>query len=64
MKVLVEKHNDKKVYKVKCWKCGSVLEYTVNDIEMDERDGNYVTCPVCNYFIAHNDKRLVSNGNN
>ena len=59
MKVLVEKHNNKKVYKVECWNCGSVLEYTDNDIEIDERDGNYVVCPICNSFINHKEGRLV-----
>lgn len=63
MKVLVEKHNDKKVYKVECWNCGSILEYTHNDIEIDERDGNYVTCPICDSFINHSDDRLVSKVN-
>lgn len=34
-----------------CGKCKSVIEFTRSDIHGDQRDGNYVKCPVCNSFI-------------
>lgn len=30
----------------KCPNCGSILEYTSKDFQID-RDGRYIECPVC-----------------
>lgn len=55
MRVIIEKHNDRKIYRTTCWNCGSLIEYVLNDIEED-RNGKHVICPVCESFISHSEK--------
>lgn len=40
------------IKRVMCSKCKSELEYHRADVHSDQRDGNYIICPVCNAFIA------------
>lgn len=35
-----------------CGSCHSVVEYVQSDIRGDQRDGDYVKCPVCNVYIS------------
>lgn len=35
-----------------CRDCRSEVEYTRADVEGDQREGNYVRCPVCKALIA------------
>jgi len=32
-------------------KCGSIIEFSRSDVKSDQRDGNYVICPVCESWI-------------
>lgn len=41
-----------KPVQVICPKCMSVVEFERSDIYSDQRDGDYVKCPVCCRFIA------------
>ena len=34
-----------------CYFCKTEFSYTVKDIQIDMRDGNYVKCPVCKLLI-------------
>ncbi len=42
-----------KVARVTCGQCGSVLEFEKKDVQSDQREGDYVKCPVCTTFIAN-----------
>lgn len=53
MKIIKKGNLESDVKKITCWKCNSELEYGPNDVETD-RDGEYITCPVCNRLIAIN----------
>ena len=46
-----DKHIRDNKAKHKCHKCASVIEFTKSDIKSDQRDGDYVQCPVCTTFI-------------
>jgi hypothetical protein len=35
-----------------CRICDSVIEFCKSDIQSDQRDGDYVTCPVCACLIS------------
>ena len=35
-----------------CDKCKTVFVYDMEDVNQDQRDGNYVMCPVCKSFIT------------
>lgn len=35
-----------------CFKCGSEIRFHRSDVKPDQRDGDYVECPVCRTFIA------------
>lgn len=42
-----------------CGKCDSEIEFTKADVKGgDQRDGDYVQCPVCNAYISY---RVVFN---
>lgn len=41
-----------KKYERMCVRCDTVFTYQVTDLSHD-RDGDYVVCPVCNYWINH-----------
>jgi uncharacterized protein with PIN domain len=36
---------------VSCYNCKSVLEYVQADIHHDQREGDYVICPVCGKYL-------------
>jgi len=42
-----------------CLKCKTVFSFVNKDIQPDFRDGSYVACPVCNFFISA--KKVVIN---
>ncbi len=35
-----------------CGSCHSIVEYVQGDIRGDQRDGDYVKCPVCGVYIS------------
>lgn len=37
---------------VTCKKCETKFSYTREDVKPDQRDGDYVECPICKSFIA------------
>jgi len=39
-------------YLFECKKCDSLVEFNREDVQSDQRDGDYVVCPVCLAFIA------------
>ena len=44
----VKKHD---VATYDCKSCDSTIRFTRADIQSDQRDGDYVMCPVCEKFI-------------
>lgn len=42
------------VAKHTCAACESVVVYERSDVKCDQRDGNWVVCPVCTTHIAAN----------
>lgn len=54
MRIIKEGKNPLIEYKMECPKCGCEAMYTSEDINYDQRDGNYVVCPCCGAFINHN----------
>lgn len=34
-----------------CYNCKTVFSYTRKDVKPDQRDGDYVICPVCGKWI-------------
>lgn len=60
MKVIKEGAKKENEYEVECSKCDSVLHYTNGDRHSDQRDGDYIICPVCKAFIAFSVGRLIS----
>ena len=44
-------HIEKPVKKT-CGSCNSKLEYTRADIKSDQRDGDYIICPVCDSWMS------------
>jgi len=34
-----------------CRTCDSVIEFDRSDVRSDQRDGDYVKCPLCNNYI-------------
>jgi uncharacterized C2H2 Zn-finger protein len=41
-------------YQRTCLRCGTVFTYQNEDLIYDQRDGDFVTCPVCTAGINHN----------
>lgn len=37
--------------KVTCANCGTIFAYDKEDVTSDQRDGNYVRCPLCKAYI-------------
>lgn len=40
------------VYHYQCTNCQSVIEYSQSDVQFDQRDGDFVVCPVCRHGVA------------
>lgn len=40
-----------KRYRVECKQCGAIFTYEQEDINPDQRDGDYVICPCCSQWI-------------
>lgn len=60
MKVIKEgKEHLPKKYIVKCWKCGSILEYTYSDIRQGQYNEEIVICPICHHYVDHDYKNEV-----
>lgn len=59
MRVLIERHYEKKTYMIDCYWCGSTLEYDENDINTGKRNEKYVICPVCRSFNRHEEYNIV-----
>lgn len=53
MKIINRGEKPTVTFEVKCGSCNTLFEYVLFDVQIDNRDGNYVTCPVCGQFIAH-----------
>lgn len=45
-----EKVNPK--HYIKCAKCECEFTYQNNDVESDQRDGDYIKCPTCKNYIG------------
>lgn len=56
MKEIIQKGRlpEERHYRVECLKCKTVFRYQREDIRTDQRDGDYVKCPLCKAFINHN----------
>ena len=39
-------------YEYTCGTCKSVIEFDRSDVHSDQREGDYVKCPVCSAYIA------------
>lgn len=52
MKIIKKGEIKEKEVKETCYKCKSKFIYTPSDVEMDNRDGDYVKCPCCGAFIS------------
>lgn len=46
------KYINNPIYRTECSACGSIIEYTKDEVHTD-RDGSYIVCPVCDMFISH-----------
>lgn len=42
-----------KTFEVECIRCKTQFTYQMEDVESDQRDGDYVECPCCKSFINH-----------
>lgn len=51
MKVIKEGEIKQKAKRKTCRKCDTEMEYKSRDIFLDQRDGDYIICPVCGKFI-------------
>ena len=63
MKIIKEGKLPKdKIYKATCGNCNTVFEYQGSDIENDQRDGNYVKCPLkgCGAYISTDTKHYYN----
>lgn len=47
------------VKRVMCVSCRTVFEYGRGDVTYDQRDGDFVYCPVCKTAIADSLGKLV-----
>lgn len=52
MKIIKKGNPNEKVEIEKtCLKCKTKFSYNSHDVKPDQRDGDYVICPVCKSFI-------------
>jgi len=51
MKIIKKGSLKKKEITKSCYNCHTKFVYTEHDIKIDQRDGDYVECPVCKSFI-------------
>lgn len=40
-------------WRLRCGTCKTLMEYGHDDIQGDQREGDYVRCPNCRAWIAH-----------
>lgn len=52
MRIIKEGKKPNQEKKKVCSKCKTEFAYTSSDVKLDQRDGDYVNCPVCNSFIS------------
>lgn len=52
MRIIKEGKKPIKERKITCKKCGCVFAFDRGDIHRDQREGDWVVCPTCNYFIG------------
>ena len=52
MKIIKRGEVKAKTKQMTCSDCDTIFEYEPQDVHSDQRDGNFVTCPVCKKLIA------------
>lgn len=50
------------VYRKQCYKCNTIFTYLRCDVTSDQRDGNYIECPLCKQGLAHDSKNRQTIG--
>ncbi len=51
------KHLEIRKAKHRCDVCASLIEFDKSDVQGDQREGDYVDCPVCTAYISSNRLR-------
>jgi len=52
-------HNDNTMYRVTCGKCECRFTYQRVDVIYDQREGDKVSCPWCEWWTEHNKENAI-----